>query len=414
MSNSKKKILFVMPGIPYPPRTHGISIRYSPLLTRFARDHHVDIVMITDGKGDGVANVDESAKAVDAVRAICRRAVVVRRDPAQKPSLLVRVLSRLLSRLPGSTPHAYVTYDRAACVAQIDTFIGSERYDPAVWAGSRYGEWLLDLLGRRRFGRVVVDSVDSGYLHLRRGSEGAVHSEREMREARDWESRLINAAAEAVYVSPVDAVAIPPEFINKTPRVLPNGVYVEGFKRDRVGAIGSPSIGYLGNMSYQPNVVAALYLFEKVFLPLKSRMPLLTLCIIGRDPVEQIHALAKHEGVVVTGAVDDIWPYVNAVDVFALPLQTGSGQQNKILEVMLAGKAIVTTTIGNGGIGATPGEELLVCDDAVDWPTQVGVLLDDPQACLRLGEAGRRFVSSRFDWDSIYAGMQAWVFAKPD
>jgi len=35
--------------------------------------------------------------------------------------------------------------------------------------------------------------------------------------------------------------------------------------------------------------------------------------------------MGKNKGVVVTGTVDDIWPYVNSVDVFVFPIWIGGG-----------------------------------------------------------------------------------------
>ena len=36
--------------------------------------------------------------------------------------------------------------------------------------------------------------------------------------------------------------------------------------------------------------------------------------------------------------------------------------------------------------------------------TAVNRLLDDPELCRRLGEAGRRHVLERYDWDTVASG----------
>lgn len=409
MSRSKRKFLFVVPEVPYPPRAHGISIRYLPMLTRFAAEHDIDLVMINDEIGEGVGAEQYDASAVAHMQALCRRAVLVRRDPYFKPILPLRALTKLMSYLPQRTPHDFITYDRDICLQQIESFIGNERYDTVVWATMRYGEWLLSLQRSGHIRRVVLDMVDSLYLHRQRGTSGRPYSSRALQEARFWESKMINSVDAVFYISPVDAAAIPREMLDKQPHVIPNGVYTVGYSDKRMRDIVSPSIGFLGNMSYEPNIEGVLYLYRNVFLPLKQRIPDLSLWIIGRNPGQEILALAATEGVHVTGAVEDIWPYVNAVDVFVLPLQSGTGQQNKILEVMMAGRPVVTTTIANGGIGGHSGRDLLVSDEPEQCLRQVEELLRDPGEREALGARGRDFVSQTFEWNRIYERMAPLV-----
>ena len=72
---------------------------------------------------------------------------------------------------------------------------------------------------------------------------------------------------------------------------------------------------------------------------------------------------ATLDGVTVTGTVDSIWNHLDAVDVCAFPMFAGAGLQNKVLEAMVAGRPVVTTPIGNEGIDAKPGSEIVVAED---------------------------------------------------
>src|SRR4029079_1233690 len=96
-------------------------------------------------------------------------------------------------------------------------------------------------------------------------------------------------------------------------------------------------------------------------------LPELSLYIIGSNPVDSVRALGKKPGVTVTGTVDDIWPYVNAIDLFVFPLWKGTGLKNKVLEAMYAKRPVVTTRIGNEGIDAVSGRDLVICDSAADF-----------------------------------------------
>jgi glycosyltransferase involved in cell wall biosynthesis len=405
----RKKILFVMPGIPYPLRAHGVSIRYLPLLERFAAAHDIDLVMICDGQGEGAAAQNDDGHYTAELGKFCSRMLVIRRDPSNKPSIIGRVAHKLLTHLPGRVPHEFSTYDIRSGVAQIAAFMHGQRYAAVVWVTLRYCDWLMDLERAGLIPRLILDMVDSNYLALCRATEGRAHSASALRRTRLWESNVINMADEACYISPVDAAAVPAELINKQRHVIPNGVFTEGYHTAKRPEVASPSIGFLGNMSYQPNIEAALYLHRDVFVPLKARIPGLTLWIIGRAPVEAIKALTAQEGVFVTGEVDDIWPYVNAVDVFALPLMSGQGQQNKIMDAMLAAKPVVTSEIGNGGIGGRSGIDLLICESSVDWQHRLEELLVDQTKREALGMRGRQFVLERFDWNAIYGRFSSLI-----
>jgi hypothetical protein len=77
--------------------------------------------------------------------------------------------------------------------------------------------------------------------------------------------------------------------------------------------------------------------------------------------------------------------------------------RGKVLEALAMGAPVVTTRLGAEGLGAVSGEHLLLADGAPAFAAAVRRLLDDPALADRLGAAGRRLVTERFDWDVIAA-----------
>jgi glycosyltransferase involved in cell wall biosynthesis len=163
----------------------------------------------------------------------------------------------------------------------------------------------------------------------------------------------------------------------------------------------SPNIGFLGNMGYPPNIEAVHWLYEKVFLPIRTEIPGLSLVVIGKDPVDSVAKLGLEPGVVVTGTVEDIWPFVNSVDVFVFPLLTGAGLKNKILEAMGAGRPVITTAIGNEGIDADDGEDISIRETPEAFRMEAVRLLRSSDARWAMGDSARCFVRDRFSWDRI-------------
>jgi glycosyltransferase involved in cell wall biosynthesis len=78
------------------------------------------------------------------------------------------------------------------------------------------------------------------------------------------------------------------------------------------------------------------------------------------------------------------------------PLRVGGGIISKNLDAMAAGCPVVTSSIGNEGIGATPGTHLLTADGPRAFADAVVAALRDSALRRRLAEQGREFVRERF------------------
>lgn len=397
-------ILIVTPAAPYPQRASGISVRYLPIIRHLSARHTVDLLIVSNGS--------VTAESAAALKEYCREVTVIDRRTLTKPSVFQKIPAKLRTLLPAAIPHTYLVYGTEGLGARIAACASRSQYDAAVWVTGQYTQY-LDRLSAKR---LVVDFIDSPALSLQRRVFGcsrlAPHAY-ECWKMRRWEAQIIRRAAATIYVSDVDAHVVPESLAPGRRRyVIPNGVSLEGYTSSVEASVSSPSIGFLGNMAYPPNVEAVQWLYEEVFVSLRSTFGNLTLYVIGRDPVDSILALGTCPGVVVTGAVDEIWPYVNAVDVFALPIWTGAGLKNKVLEAMYAKRPVVTTPIGSEGIGATSGRELIVCSEGERFKTEVGRLLTSPHERRNLGDAGHALVTERFSWGRILEAFESVILGR--
>jgi glycosyltransferase involved in cell wall biosynthesis len=188
--------------------------------------------------------------------------------------------------------------------------------------------------------------------------------------------------------------------------VIPNGINVPSGVNAEQASLPSPNIGFLGNMGYPPNIEAVEWLYKEVFVPLKNNHPDLTLVVIGRYPSRSILDLGEKPGVIVTGEVEDVWPYINGIDVFLFPLLQGAGLKNKILEAMYAGRPVVTTEIGNEGIDAVPGQEFVLCRTPEEFQREAVRLLNSTEERVRIGNFGHALVTEKFSWDPILTAYE--------
>ncbi len=184
-------------------------------------------------------------------------------------------------------------------------------------------------------------------------------------------------------------------------KVVPNGVDCELFQELPTGRAGQPPlILYLGNMSWGPNISAAIFLAREVMPELVEHIPDARLRIVGRSPVPEVKALARLPGVEVAGDVPDTKPHLREARVLAVPLDSGGGTRLKILEAFAAGVPVVSTAVGCEGIEVVHGEHLLIAERD-QFVEGLRAALDDKGSGERLAAHARELARDRYDWKTV-------------
>lgn len=106
---------------------------------------------------------------------------------------------------------------------------------------------------------------------------------------------------------------------------------------------------FVGSFAHQPNIDAVLFFCGSI-LPLIRHTSTLRVGIVGDAPPAEVIDLQRLPGVVVTGRVADVSPYLRSTRVFVCPLRIGGGSKVKVLEALSHGCAIVSTPLGVQGI----------------------------------------------------------------
>jgi glycosyltransferase involved in cell wall biosynthesis len=153
---------------------------------------------------------------------------------------------------------------------------------------------------------------------------------------------------------------------------------------------------FVGAMYRDANVDAVRWFHGEILPRVRVEIGEVRFTIAGAGPPAEIQRLATSPGVEVTGFVESLEPLYARATVFAAPLRIAGGIAGKTLDALAAGCPVVTTTIGNDGIGATPGQHLLIADSPADFAAAVTRLLRDPAERDRLGESARRFAAERY------------------
>jgi glycosyltransferase involved in cell wall biosynthesis len=153
---------------------------------------------------------------------------------------------------------------------------------------------------------------------------------------------------------------------------------------------------FVGAMHRDANVDAVRWFHDEILPRVKMEIGEVRFTIAGASPPAEIQRLAASPAVEVTGFVESLEPFYARATVFVAPLRIAGGIAGKTLDALAAGCPVVTTTIGNDGVGATPGQHLLVADAPGDFVAAVTRLLRDPAQREQLGARARRFAVEHY------------------
>jgi glycosyltransferase involved in cell wall biosynthesis len=159
-------------------------------------------------------------------------------------------------------------------------------------------------------------------------------------------------------------------------------------------------------MDYWANVDAVEWFARRVFPDIRAQLPEVEFHIVGTRPTAAVVALASLPGITVTGSVPDVRPFLAHASLVVAPLRIARGIQNKVLEAMAMEKIAVVSPQAMAGIGARPGEELVVASGENEFASKILALLrngSDPD----MGGAARNRVLECYSWEKSLGRFDA-------
>lgn len=199
------------------------------------------------------------------------------------------------------------------------------------------------------------------------------------------------------------------ELCQKTPpiHVVPNGIDIASYDSVRLSTCPPPnkleptpwSILFTASFQYEPNAAAAQMLIDQIYPRLRENFPNCRLMLVGVKPTRYMREAAKQDpGIVVTGVVPDVRPYLAAASVVAVPLLQGGGTRLKILEAFASKRPVVSTTKGAEGLQVRDGEHLLIKDKVDEIVAAVQQLWSEPSLAKKLADSAYQLVQTEYSW----------------
>lgn len=393
-------VLYLTHRIPYPP-DKGDKITTYHFLKHLCREHRVCLGSFVDDSADW--------QYADAVRKMCTDVCL---RPLRPWSRRTRALRALLTGEPVSK----ACYRDPTMQAWVDAVVSKHRIRHALVYCSSVAQYVDTTTGARMRRLAHFADVDSqkwrDYSTRHSGPMGWIYR-READRLLDYERAVASRFDVTSFVSGADAALfrqLAPESDQRI-EVIENGVDTEYFDPDLEFAdpypTGGPAIVFTGVMDYWANVDAVCWFAQSVLPGVRQGCRDARFYIVGSKPTEAVTKLAQLPGVVVTGRVPDVRPYLRYAAAAVAPLRIARGTQNKVLEALSMAKAVLMTRGAAEGLRDVQWLRRWTSDDADALARMVVDAVRGP----KLIPEGRAYVQAHYSWSAKLATLDRLLFA---
>lgn len=225
------------------------------------------------------------------------------------------------------------------------------------------------------------------------------------RKMQDYEGHSLRRFRSVIAVSERDAAHFRQQYGVSRASAIPTGVdphYYHWQSPPEITADAPATVVFTGSMDSAANIDGVSFFLRQIWPLVLQARPQARFVVAGRAPAASLVQLAsKYPNVELTGAVDDVRPYVHRAHAFVIPLQVGGGTRIKAYEGMALGCPVVSTTVGIEGLEAEPDQHYLRCDEPENFAAALLSLMDDATLRQRLSAAARHLVETRFGQERV-------------
>ncbi len=376
------------------PVDKGGKIRTYNMLRELKRDHEITYLTLDEGS-------DENARSL--ADEYCHELVVI--PHKTRPKFSAGFYAELAGNLISPLPYFLKKYESSKMRTAIEEQLRRKTFDviisdflqPSVNLPENLSSPALVL-----FQHNVEAMIWKRHYEVQTNSLKKVYLKNQWLKTLNYEREVSHRFDLVIAVSQEDAEMFRKDYGIANVIDVPTGVDIDYFRPRNDGQVRPNSLVFTGSMDWLPNEDAMQY-FTKEILPLvRKRIPEVVVTIVGRNPYPSLVELSERDkGVIVTGRVDDVRPYIDNASVFIVPLRIGGGTRLKIYEAMAMERAVVSTSIGAEGLPVTPGKEILIADTPEEFAESVIGLLGNRETAQALGRTAATRVRNEFGWEQV-------------
>jgi polysaccharide biosynthesis protein PslH len=161
------------------------------------------------------------------------------------------------------------------------------------------------------------------------------------------------------------------------------------------------SVVFVGGMGSSFNQDAVWFFIKKIFPLIKEKVPDIKFYIVGNHPPEDIQKLHDGKSIIVTGAVENVEPYIKKTAIYVSPIQRGTGIKTKMVEAMKAGKAIVATNKALQGLWEIDKEAIRVENDPTSFANAVIEILKNDELRVEMERKTKNLYLNHYLFEKV-------------
>ncbi|MFN0025392.1 MAG: TIGR03087 family PEP-CTERM/XrtA system glycosyltransferase [Parvularculaceae bacterium] len=384
---TRPRLLYLAHRIPYPP-DKGDKIRSWRTVEHLAQRFAVDLAAFVDDDAD--------FQHRETLEGVCASVALV---PLNRQLATLRSASGFLTGEPLTYPfYRDARMTRAVAEARARKPAAEIAFSSSMapYLAEKAGPWptLVDLCD--------ADSAKWAEYATRKSWPLSAVYAREGLLLERAETAIINSADAAFAITEEEADLLGSrDDVAKPVHWFANGVDAAYFAPDAVAPHASRiDAVFVGAMDYWANVDAVLWFAAEIWPAIRLGVEGATFFVVGSNPAPALRALDGQGGIVVTGRVADVRPFLAAAKIAVAPLRIARGIQNKVLEAMAMGKAVIATPAGLEGIDAAIGVDAIAAAGPETFVREAVRLIEDAGAAAQIGRAGRARVLSDYRWEA--------------
>ena len=388
-------ILYITPRLPYPLDT-GAKIRTFHLIKNVSKFHSVTLLSFYEKQ--------EELDYIPKLQEYCKEIIPI----LNRSTHGIHLLGRLALSLIDTLPFCVAKYTSESMRYELERLLKGRKFDVVHFDHLHMGQYLSSIDGLP----TVVDGHNVEYRIWQRywQKEGnpakKAYIGQQARKLKKFEAKICQNASLYTTVSEMDRSEVLSIASKAKVAVIPNGVDTNYFHptsynlSPTASNLQPNSLVFVGSMDWLPNDDAMTYFCQEIFPLIEKEIPDVKLYIVGRNPSSRLSRYQK-QNIIITGLVPDVQPYMAKAAVSIAPIRIGGGTRLKILEAMAMKKPVISTSVGAEGIETTPGKDIIIADDPIDFAKGVIHILKNPELGEKLGENGRKLVKEKYEWEII-------------
>ena len=384
----RKKILFLTARFPFP-LIGGDRIKSFHLLKHLSKEHDVTLISCIHGE----APTPERLKPLTDLGIKVHTVTVT----PFKNGL------RCIKTLWTNQPLEIAFYDDPAFHEIVKREIREQSFDLLIAFFMRTAEYIKDIPIPK-----LLIAEDCRVLYQSRSASTTSNLLQKL--IRSWEVMKLKSYEPSIIeqfdcvtcVTETDIQAMKESKPNAQYALLTNGIDLDAMPASSKEQLRSrKGIVFIGLLQVHANEMMALHIANSIFPNIRRAIPNATLSIAGSDPGKAILEL-EGNGISIHPNVEVIEDYYYQSAIFLHPHKGASGIQNKALQALAMGCALITTESGSQGIPIIHGEHAFIAKNDEEMSEYAIELLNNDELRICMAMNGRRLIEEHFSWDAIF------------